>query len=101
MSPITCDIRLGVVAFFLLCLLPLFEGFLAVRLPPLHRLMLSMHRMYMFPCPKLPFPSSAHSRTIRQVPDTQEVFVYPDCSISIITEILEKVEPIKFDDAIR
>ncbi|KII88962.1 hypothetical protein PLICRDRAFT_109092 [Plicaturopsis crispa FD-325 SS-3] len=36
---------------------------------------------------------------IRQVPDTQEVFLYPDSSISIIAEILQRVEPTNFTDA--
>ena len=30
---------------------------------------------------------------LRQVPDTQEVFLYPDSGISIIVEILQSVEP--------
>ncbi|KAF9466385.1 hypothetical protein BDZ94DRAFT_1251830 [Collybia nuda] len=38
---------------------------------------------------------------LRQIPNTQEVFMYPDSSISIIVEILEKVEPLHFNDAIR
>lgn len=36
---------------------------------------------------------------IRQVPDTQEVFLYPDSSISIIVEILQRVDPPDFHDA--
>ncbi|RDB24298.1 Ran guanine nucleotide release factor [Hypsizygus marmoreus] len=39
--------------------------------------------------------------TLRQVPDSQEVFMYPDSGISIIIEILERVEPSHFEDAIR
>ena len=31
-------------------------------------------------------------RDLRQVPDTQEVFLYPDCGISMIVEVLECVE---------
>ncbi|KAG5354167.1 hypothetical protein C0989_003680 [Termitomyces sp. Mn162] len=38
---------------------------------------------------------------IRQVPDNQEVLLYPDSGVSIIVEILEKVEPSGFDDAVR
>jgi len=38
-------------------------------------------------------PSSALGRDLRQVPDTQEVFVYPDSQISIIVEILQRVAP--------
>ncbi|KAG6866082.1 hypothetical protein C0991_008834 [Blastosporella zonata] len=38
---------------------------------------------------------------IRQVPDSQEVFLYPDSDISIIVEVLQKVEPSDFKDAIR
>ncbi|KAF8892607.1 hypothetical protein BD779DRAFT_1670285 [Infundibulicybe gibba] len=38
---------------------------------------------------------------LRQVPDTQEVFMYPDSGVSIIVEILERVEPSHFNDAIR
>lgn len=30
-------------------------------------------------------------RNLRQVPDNQEVFAYPDSSISIIVEVLERV----------
>ena len=30
---------------------------------------------------------------IRQVPDTQEVLLYPDSSVSIVVEILERVQP--------
>ncbi|KAK0210557.1 hypothetical protein DFS33DRAFT_301213 [Desarmillaria ectypa] len=36
---------------------------------------------------------------IRQVPDTQEVFIYPDSSVSIIVEILRRVDPPDFRDA--
>ncbi|KAF9483808.1 Mog1p/PsbP-like protein [Pholiota conissans] len=38
---------------------------------------------------------------VRQVPDTQEVFMYPDSNVSIILEILQRVEPSHFNDAIR
>ncbi|TRM61745.1 hypothetical protein BD626DRAFT_405360 [Schizophyllum amplum] len=38
---------------------------------------------------------------LRQVPDTQEVFLYPDSSASIIVEVLQRVERTYFDDAIR
>jgi hypothetical protein len=38
---------------------------------------------------------------IRQVPDTQEVFIYPHSNISIIVEILQRVEHSHLDDAIR
>lgn len=36
---------------------------------------------------------------LRQVPDTQEVFLYPDSDVSIIAEILERVEPSDFSEA--
>lgn len=36
-------------------------------------------------------PSLEPGRQIRQVPDNQEVFLYPDSSISIIVEVLERV----------
>ncbi|KAF8633702.1 hypothetical protein AX17_004360 [Amanita inopinata Kibby_2008] len=36
----------------------------------------------------------------RQVPDTQEVFMYPNSGISIIVEILQRVEPSDPKDAI-
>ncbi|KAL0947141.1 hypothetical protein HGRIS_013269 [Hohenbuehelia grisea] len=36
---------------------------------------------------------------LRQVPDTQEVFLYPDSSISVIVEILERVAASSFADA--
>jgi hypothetical protein len=38
---------------------------------------------------------------VRQVPDNQEVFLYPDSDASIIVEILQKVEPASLDDAIK
>ncbi|KAF8061511.1 hypothetical protein FPV67DRAFT_1509236 [Lyophyllum atratum] len=38
---------------------------------------------------------------LRQVPNTQEVFLYPDSGISIVVEILQRVEPSHFNDAIR
>jgi hypothetical protein len=40
---------------------------------------------------KLRGPSLDLGSDLRQVPDTQEVFVYPDSQISIIVEILERV----------
>lgn len=30
---------------------------------------------------------------LRQVPDTQEVLLYPDSDVSIVVEILQSVEP--------
>jgi cell division protein FtsB len=36
---------------------------------------------------------------IRQVPDTQEVFLYPESGISVILEILEQVAPSDLEDA--
>lgn len=30
---------------------------------------------------------------VRQVPDTQEVFLYTDCGVSVIVEVLQRVEP--------
>ncbi|KAF5365680.1 hypothetical protein D9758_003149 [Tetrapyrgos nigripes] len=38
---------------------------------------------------------------LRQVPDTQEVFLFPDSSISIVIEVLQKVEPTDFADAVK
>ncbi|CAA7267637.1 unnamed protein product [Cyclocybe aegerita] len=38
---------------------------------------------------------------LRQVPDTQEVFMYPCSSVSIVVEILQRAEPSNLDDAIR
>ncbi|KAJ6546465.1 hypothetical protein DFH09DRAFT_1262897 [Mycena vulgaris] len=38
---------------------------------------------------------------LRQVPDTQEVLLYPDSSVSIIVEILERVDVAADDPAIR
>lgn len=38
---------------------------------------------------------------VRQVPDTQEVFMYPDSNVSIVLEILQRVEPSHYNDAIR
>jgi len=38
---------------------------------------------------------------LRQVPDTQEVFLYPDSSKSLILEVLQRVEPTGSDEAAR
>ncbi|KAJ6623412.1 hypothetical protein B0H10DRAFT_2162427 [Mycena sp. CBHHK59/15] len=38
---------------------------------------------------------------LRQVPDTQEVLLYPDSSVSIIVEVLQRVDPTHYDPAIR
>ncbi|KAJ7063097.1 hypothetical protein C8F01DRAFT_1131514 [Mycena amicta] len=38
---------------------------------------------------------------LRQVPDNQEVFLYPQSSVSIIVEILQRVEADEHDSAIR
>jgi Ran-interacting Mog1 protein len=38
---------------------------------------------------------------VREVPDNQEVFTYPDSSVSVIVEVLERVDPIDPYDAIR
>lgn len=38
---------------------------------------------------------------LRQVPDNQEVFIYPGSGLSIIVEILESVEPADGLDAVR
>ncbi|KAG7452702.1 Mog1p/PsbP-like protein [Guyanagaster necrorhizus] len=46
-------------------------------------------------CPRNLIDASA----IRQVPDTQEVFLYRDSGVSIIVEILQRVDPPDFRDA--
>lgn len=38
---------------------------------------------------------------MRQIPDNQEVFSYPDSNVSVIVEVLEAVEPTNPHDAIR
>ena len=38
-------------------------------------------------------PSLDLGSDLRQVPDTQEVFVYPDSQISIVVEVLQRVAP--------
>jgi hypothetical protein len=38
---------------------------------------------------------------LRQIPDTQEAFLYRNSSVTIIIEILERVEPTHFEDAVR
>ncbi|KAF5324942.1 hypothetical protein D9611_004351 [Ephemerocybe angulata] len=38
---------------------------------------------------------------LRQVPDTQEVFLYPNTNASIVVEILEKVDKTKHQDIIK
>ncbi|EIM90400.1 Mog1p/PsbP-like protein [Stereum hirsutum FP-91666 SS1] len=44
-------------------------------------------------------PTLVDASQLRQVPDTQEVFLYPDSDVSIIVEILERVEPSDFSEA--
>ncbi|KDR73443.1 hypothetical protein GALMADRAFT_609979 [Galerina marginata CBS 339.88] len=46
-------------------------------------------------------PDLIDAANLRQVPDTQEVFMYPDSNISIIVEILQRVESSHYSDAIR
>ncbi|KAG6813607.1 hypothetical protein H0H92_009224 [Tricholoma furcatifolium] len=46
-------------------------------------------------------PNLVDASNIRQVPDNQEVFLYPNSSISIIVEILQRVEPSESHDAIK
>ena len=41
------------------------------------------------------------SRDLRQVPDTQEVFLYPNSGTSIIVEVLERVAEDSADAAAR
>lgn len=60
-----------------------------------------MLRKYHIPLNKMYLIPISLYRDLRQVPDTQEVFLYPGSSVSIIVEILERVEPSHFDDAIR
>lgn len=36
---------------------------------------------------------------LRQIPDTQEVLLYPDSDVSIVLEILERVQPTDYTDA--
>ncbi|KAJ7752074.1 hypothetical protein B0H16DRAFT_1547312 [Mycena metata] len=38
---------------------------------------------------------------LRQIPDTQEVFLYPDSSVSIVVEVLQRVDRNDDDSAIR
>ncbi|KIY65041.1 Mog1p/PsbP-like protein [Cylindrobasidium torrendii FP15055 ss-10] len=38
---------------------------------------------------------------IRQVPDTQEVLLYPDSDASIIVEVLERVQPSDYREAVK
>ncbi len=38
---------------------------------------------------------------LRQVPDTQEVFLYPDSGVSIIFEVLQRVDKEDDQDAAR
>ena len=40
-----------------------------------------------------------YHRDFRQIPDTQEVFLYPESSVSIIVEILQRVAPNENSDA--
>lgn len=52
------------------------------------------------------FPTSAYDQhssesDLRQVPNTQEVLLYPDSGKSIILEVLKKVEPTGAEDAAR
>ena len=47
------------------------------------------------------FPRLYLNRNLRQVPDNQEVFLYPDSSISMIVEVLERVPQNEDDGAAR
>jgi len=49
---------------------------------------------------KMP-PNLIDASDIRQVPDNQEVFLYPDSGVSIIVEILQMVQPPQLEDAIK
>lgn len=40
-------------------------------------------------------------RDLRQVPDNQEVFVYPKCGVSIIVEVLQAVSAVTDEDAVK
>lgn len=40
-------------------------------------------------------------REIRQVPDTQEVYVAVDSDVSFIVEVLERVDPPNANEAVR
>ncbi|KAF8803553.1 Mog1p/PsbP-like protein [Phlegmacium glaucopus] len=46
-------------------------------------------------------PTLIDASDLRHVPNTQEVFMYPDSSVSIIVEILQRVESSTGDGAIR
>ncbi|KAJ7694145.1 hypothetical protein B0H17DRAFT_1057967 [Mycena rosella] len=46
-------------------------------------------------------PTLVDASDLRQVPDTQEVLLYPDSSVSIIVEILQRVDAEDDDPAIR
>ncbi|KAF8969805.1 hypothetical protein BDZ97DRAFT_160880 [Flammula alnicola] len=46
-------------------------------------------------------PDLIDASDIRQVPNTQEVFMYPQSNVSVILEILQRVERSHYDDAIR
>jgi hypothetical protein len=58
-----------------------------------------MHRTVL-PCLKMRLSSPIFS-DVREVPDNQEVFSYPTSDISIIVEVLERVDPTDPYDAIR
>ena len=40
-------------------------------------------------------------RDLRQIPDTQEVLLYPDAGKSLILEVLQRVEPSDYENAVR
>ncbi|KAF9009338.1 Mog1p/PsbP-like protein [Cyathus striatus] len=46
-------------------------------------------------------PDLLDASLVRQIPDTQEVFMYKESDVSIIVEILQRVEPSTYDDAIK
>jgi hypothetical protein len=64
-------------------LIPVASVTMRDREPPNMRLMLVMLRHLLHPDLR---------RDIRQVPDTQEVLLYPDSDVSLIFEILERVD---------
>lgn len=73
----------------------LFGGAITVLVPPALVDASYVYCWYIF----LSSINQIYGSQLRQVPDTQEVLLYSDSDISLIIEILERVEPDDFPDA--
>lgn len=47
------------------------------------------------------YSNAKNHRDLRQIPDTQEVFLSSDSDVTYIVEILQSVSPINLEEAIK